>query len=704
MGVANGAKREMHSGRHLDHRSPPSVVYVGNDGELPRRIHPLLAKHGVELLTAPHPDDPTVLEAEPRVLVLDTGVLRPDQTVQDLADSLKASGARAPSLVVVARSNDIGLHLQALRADAAGFFVAPVASGELLEKLMQICRPNAAEAARVLVVEDSAVQGILAERTLKEAGFTVRILTDALKVLDVLDEFEPDLILMDLHMPRANGAELAAIIRQHEGFRLVPILYLSSESDQERQVEALSMGGDVFITKPIKPELLVRVVSQRIESMRTLRRQVGVADHRDPDTGLATRRHFLSSLERALAEPGIDEAGNGLLVVALDDMGRIGEQLGCGGADLVQDRIGVMIRGQLGTNDLATRLDNNSHILSIRRASADALLAYADELRLRIASYPIAVSGKTLTVTVSVGIASFHPSAGDALAMISQARKACAEALRAGGNRALSLRSATPGIADKVHEDRVAGLVDSALGDVPGTGGFCILYQPLVAVNVDQRQYLAVMLGLYERDGRIIPAGDFLPVAERTGRVVEIDRWLMLRALASLRDRAAAQPDLRFFVPQHMETMVGEGWVMWLRDQLAKARLDEGRPILELAFHDVLNDVHVAPMLMKMLHKIGVEVCLTEVDQTPAAQDLVTDLQPRFVKLAAQALNQSRSDGLSRLVDRLRRGGAQIVATGVDHPDQIGPVWASGVNYAQGALIQAPLREPVFDWNAVAPN
>jgi diguanylate cyclase (GGDEF)-like protein len=695
----------MHSGSHPDHRSFQSVVYVGNDGELPRRIHPLLAKHGVELLTAPRPDDPTVLEAEPRVLLLDTGVLRPDQTVQDLADSLKASGARAPSLVVVAHSNDIGLHLQALRADAAGFFVAPVASGELLEKLMQICRPNAAEAARVLVVEDSAVQGILAERTLKEAGFTVRILTDALKVLDVLDEFEPDLILMDLHMPRANGAELAAIIRQHEGFRLAPILYLSTESDQERQVEALSMGGDVFITKPIKPELLVRVVSQRIESMRTLRRHVGVADHRDPDTGLATRRHFLSRLERALAEPGSGEAGNGLLVVTLDGMGRIEEQLGYGGADLVQDRIGVMIRGQLGTNDLATRLDSNSHMLFIRRASADALPACAEDLRLLIAGYPIAVSGKTLTVTVSIGVAPMHPVAGDALALISQARKACAEAQRAGGNRALSLTMTTAlrGQADEVHEDRVAGLLDRALGDRPGTGGFRILYQPLVAVNVDQRQYLAVLLELSECDGRAIPARDFLGVAKRTGRLVEIDRWLMLRALASLRDRAAAEPDLRFFVPQHMESLVSEGWAMWLHDRLAKARLHASPPILELAFHDVLSDVHMAPMLMKRLRKIGVEVCLTEVDQTPAAHDLVTDLQPRFVKLAATALNRRTSDGLGRLADRLRRGGAQIIATGVDYPDQIGPVWASGINYAQGALIQTPLREPVFDWNEVVP-
>ena len=177
----------------------------------------------------------------------------------------------------------------------------------------------------------------------------------------------------------------------------------------------------------------------------------------------------------------------------------------------------------------------------------------------------------------------------------------------------------------------------------------------------------------------------------------------MLRALASLRERASAQPDLRFFIPQHMETLVSQGWTMWLRDQLASSRLDERRPILELAFHDVLSHVHVAPMLMKMLHRIGIEVCLTEVDQTPAAQDLVADLKPRFVKLAARALHHTKPDGLNRLVDRLRRGGVQLIATGVDYPDQVGPVWASGINYAQGALIQAPLSEPVFDWSEVAP-
>ncbi len=692
----------MHSNTTDAPDSAPRVLYIGTDGGLTQRIRPLLEKQGVELLTATDPADPSATQPAPQVIALDTGVLRPGQTVKDLAASLPVTGARPPSLVVIARSKDIGLRLQALRANAAAYYVAPVASSELSEKLLELSRPRPRISARVLIVEDSAVQSILAERVLKAAGFSVRILTDSLKILEVLEEVEPDLILMDLHMPGASGDELAAIIREQEGFQLVPIVFLSNERDPQRQVDALSMGGDAFITKPVAPDILVRVVTQRIEIMRALRARVDLVDHRDPDTGLATRSHFLSCLERALAEPGIEQPGNGLLLVALDGASLIEEQIGGAGSDLVRDRIGVMIRGQLGPADLAARLDQQFHAVLVRRPDADALRQFAEDLRRLIAGYPIAMSGKTVAATVSLGIAPFNLVAADALTVISRARRACSDARRGNGNRTVIFGTSAQGLAEDVHDRHLTDLIGRALSDPAGGLGFQVLYQPLVAVNVEQRQYVEVSLGLVERDGTALASRDFMPVAERAGRVAEIDRWLMLHSLKTLKEHAKAQPGLRLLIPQHLESLSTQGWVMWLRDQLSAHALEERSPILELEFNDLLNHVHVAPMLVKMLHKIGVEVCLTEIDRTPAAQDLATDLRPRFVKLSAATVRHYKVEHFNPLVERLCRGGSQVIACAVDFPEQIGPIWASGVNFAQGALFQAPTAEPVFDWGDAA--
>jgi diguanylate cyclase (GGDEF)-like protein len=529
----------------------------------------------------------------------------------------------------------------------------------------------------------------------------VRILTEPLKVLEVLDGFAPDLILMDLHMPAASGDELAVAIREHEGFQAVPIVYVSDETDPDRQAEALGRGGDAFIAKPVSPDVLVRMVSRRIQASRTQRQQSAATEYRDPDTGLFTRRHFMNRLDRALSEPGCEDPGVGLLFVAIDNLSQVGDQVGAAGADLVQDRVGVMIRGQLGADDMASRLDRHCHALVLKRLDADSLRQAAEDLRQLIAGYPIAISGKTLSITASVGIAPLQAGAGDALGLIHCARRACADARRNGGNRIGIYGPKAQGLVEEIHEQRTAGLVERALADPDGAAGFRVLYQPLVAINVDQQQFLAVILCLASPDGEPTQDRDFWSAAEHGGLTPDVDRWLLLRALDALRAQSEAQPELRLFVPQHMASLIGEGWTVWLREQIQAFGLDKARPILELGFPDLLNHFNVASSLIKMLGKIGVDVCLTDVDQTAAAQDLVVDLQPRFVKVSPTALRQTKPEALMRVVDRLRRGGSQLIAAGVDMPDQIAPIWASGFNYAQGAVIQTPLHEPVFDWNEV---
>jgi len=68
---------------------------------------------------------------------------------------------------------------------------------------------------------------------------------------------------MDLHMPECSGAELARVIRYHEGFQSVPIVYLSAEEALDQQIRALGSGADDFLTKPISDVYLVASVRAR---------------------------------------------------------------------------------------------------------------------------------------------------------------------------------------------------------------------------------------------------------------------------------------------------------------------------------------------------------------------------------------------------------------------------------------------------------
>ena len=88
------------------------------------------------------------------------------------------------------------------------------------------CTAAGLRGARVLIVEDDRSQALFAEGILRNAGMDSLVVLDALGVLPALEQFHPDLILMDLNMPDANGIELTALIREQDAFMQTPIVFL----------------------------------------------------------------------------------------------------------------------------------------------------------------------------------------------------------------------------------------------------------------------------------------------------------------------------------------------------------------------------------------------------------------------------------------------------------------------------------------------
>src|SRR5690606_21251143 len=98
-----------------------------------------------------------------------------------------------------------------------------------------------AEPWRVLVVEDDPSQALFAERVLNGAGMQAQVVSVTSEVMGALEQQRPDLVLMDLHMPGLDGAELTALIRQRPEFATTPIVFLTGDEDPERRFEALDL-------------------------------------------------------------------------------------------------------------------------------------------------------------------------------------------------------------------------------------------------------------------------------------------------------------------------------------------------------------------------------------------------------------------------------------------------------------------------------
>src|SRR5690606_24511256 len=100
----------------------------------------------------------------------------------------------------------------------------------VMSYILDLVQTNEQEKSRVLIVEDSKVAVAVIERTLSEHGIDTYAIHDPGTLLKALETYRPDLIMMDMHMPRFNGVEATRVLRQIPAYSAIPIVYLSGES------------------------------------------------------------------------------------------------------------------------------------------------------------------------------------------------------------------------------------------------------------------------------------------------------------------------------------------------------------------------------------------------------------------------------------------------------------------------------------------
>jgi chemosensory pili system protein ChpA (sensor histidine kinase/response regulator) len=119
---------------------------------------------------------------------------------------------------------------------------------------------NSSQQPAVLIVEDSLSQRRALEQMLSDAGYRVRIARDGVEAADLLVNFKPNIVLTDLEMPRMNGIELTAHIRNNAATKNLPIIMITSRTTQKHQMMAKEAGINGYFTKPVPEEDLLRQV------------------------------------------------------------------------------------------------------------------------------------------------------------------------------------------------------------------------------------------------------------------------------------------------------------------------------------------------------------------------------------------------------------------------------------------------------------
>ena len=376
---------------------PRLIRLLGTGGS---ELRELLHNFGYRA-TGPDPSD-CAREAESPVVTL----LRAPDVAALEADMPEPAGPADPPLLVISDDASFEFRLGAARAGAAAVLPDPPDPVELSAWLREmdgaLRRPL-----DVLVVDDDDLAVDAYVLALEGAGMRARAETDPARALGRIEAERPDVLLLDINMPGANGMELAGMVRQSRERLAMPILFLSGERDADRRLAARRIGGDDFIAKPVDLRSLVEIVRMRGQRALTLR-DLGT---RDSLTGLGTRARFSDELERALREEARgDGARSTVCLLDIDHFKRFNDTYGHGLGDEVLRLLARVLTGTLRGTDEVARHGGEEFAVLLRGASPPDAARAMERVRGALSRASVETAeGARAFCTFSAGLASCEP-------------------------------------------------------------------------------------------------------------------------------------------------------------------------------------------------------------------------------------------------------------------------------------------------------
>jgi len=303
-------------------------------------------------------------------------------------------------------------------------------------------------AARILIVDDHEDNIELLRARLEARGYTIDSAMDGEEALHAIAKSPPDLVLLDVMMPRIDGFEVVRRVKANKNLPFIPIILQTALDSTEHKVEGLDAGADDYITKPINfAELEARVKSMlRIkrlqDALEERERELSEVNARllkmaqtDALTGLDNRRYLEERLEemfghsRRLREP---------LAVVMCDLDRFksvndtyGHQVG----DVVLKQFARILKQEAREIDRAGRYGGEEFMLLLPGTVLDAAVTFAERVRKAVEAHTFTFDGGTLQRTMSCGVAAWpHPRIEDCDTLVKAADDALYVAKETGRN------------------------------------------------------------------------------------------------------------------------------------------------------------------------------------------------------------------------------------------------------------------------------
>ncbi len=421
-------------------------------------------------------------------------------------------------------------------------------------------------------------------------------------------------------------------------------------------------------------------LSQELEAIRS----------KDLVTDLYNRQYLMGQLDEATAKAANGRTDQALLLIEPDNIKQVLDSVGLGNTDVLLGDMAAMLRKHLAESDVAGRVSEHTFGVLLPAHDAEATRKLGDKLRNAFAEKIFEIGKQSISLTVSVGGALLGEKNANAATIMNLAAGALRAAQGEGGNR---LNLIDPSEQDKAALEasrRWVEAIDQALAN----DGFVLYYQPIISLHGAEGDYYEILLRMSGPKGEILPA-QFLPIAERHGRMPAIDRWVIANAIRAIAERERAGHKTTFFVKLTPQSLEDQTLLPWIAQQLKTARQRGDSLVFEMPESKVVTSLKPARAFAKGLEQIHCGFALEQFGSGLNSFQLLKHIPANYLKLdrnymAELPKHKENQEKIKDLCDQARHAGKLTVAEFVEDAASMSILFSCGVNFVQGNFLQEP--------------
>ncbi len=308
---------------------------------------------------------------------------------------------------------------------------------------------------RILVVDDHEDNVEVLRARLEARGYDVRGANSGQEALDTINEWIPDLVLLDVMMPDMDGLEVVKRLKADTNLPFIPVIMQTALDSTERMVAGLEAGADDYVTKPINfAELEARVrsllrikklqqaLSEREKELSVMNDTLLHISLTDGLTGVDNRRSLEQRLHELFEHSLRLHEPIACVMCDIDHFKKVNDTYGHAAGDEVLKQFAEILKAEAREIDRVGRYGGEEFLLLLPGTVLDSAVTFAERLRQRVDDHTFSFEGGTLKRTMSCGVAAWpHPRVSGREEMLKAADDALYVAKELGRNRVVRFDS-----------------------------------------------------------------------------------------------------------------------------------------------------------------------------------------------------------------------------------------------------------------------